>query len=506
MYTTATAEHERLTRRQLLKGAAGLAMLGGGAGFAASVLQGSQAPRPTLPTATSGLTDPVRLFLSRPDLRPPTLTVTGRRRASGLLFLGPSATDAQHGSQTGPMLVDHHGQPVWFKPLPTGQWATNVRMQTFKGKPVLTWWEGTSGNGYGQGEAVVADTSYHELARVRAANGRQMDLHEFVLTPEGTALFTCYPRTVHSDLSSIGGARNAPVLESVIQEVDVRSGRLLFEWRSLDHIAPAESYLAVSDPYDYLHLNSIALTADGNLLVSGRETWSLYKLERRSGTVIWRLGGKQTDFTMGKDAQFSWQHHATPLTDGAISVFDDGSDGTKTEPQSRGIVLSVDERRGAVKLARSYTHPKAISTAAMGSMQLLPNGNALVGWGVDPSASEFTRDGRLIGDVTMPTGVDSYRALRFDWRAAPATTPAVAVQQQTRGAARTLYASWNGATHARFWQVHAGTSARDLRPLGIARHRGFETAIQIGRGTGYVAVSALDRTGSHLSTSRAIRV
>jgi hypothetical protein len=501
-----TVDRERLTRRQLLKGAAGLTMLGGGAGFAASMLQGgTNAAKPTLAAAASGMTDPVRAFHSRPDLRPPSIELSGRRASGGLLFLGPSTTNT--GSQPGPMLVDHHGQPAWFRPISSENWAANVTVQSFRGQPVLTWWEGVKRQGYGYGEAVIVDSSYQELARVRAAGGRQMDMHEFVLTPEGTAVFTCYPQIVQSDLSSIGGPRRAPVQESVIQEVDVSTGRLLFEWRSLDHIALTESYLPVSEPYDYIHLNSIAVTPDGNLLVSARETWSLYKLDRESGEVIWRMGGKRGDFAMGDYAQFAWQHHAIPIGNRAISVFDDGSDGThKSEPQSRGIVLSVDERARKVALSRSYTHPTAISSAAMGSVQLLPNGHVEVGWGLDGPASEFTADGRLASDARMPAGIDSYRAMRFDWHGAPATTPAVALDPDRGSVEKTVYASWNGATHARLWQVHAGPSPRDLRPIGIARRRGFETAIRVGRGSGYLRVSALDRFGRHLASSPAIRI
>jgi Arylsulfotransferase (ASST) len=497
---------EAVTRRQLLRGAAGLAALGGGAGLAASLLERTSAPKPTLPASESGLTDPVRAFHSRPDLRPPAIAVSGRSTGAGALFLGPTGVGTGDLSQAGPLLIDHRGGLVFFQPLAAGKWAANVRVQSFNGERVLTWWEGTVGNGYGQGEAVIMTDSYHEVARVSAAGGRQMDLHEFVLTPQGTALFTCYPQTVRTDLSAIGGARDAAVLESAFQEVDVRTGRLVSEWNSLDHIPPEESYLEVGDPYDYLHMNSIALDGDGNLLVSGRETWTIYKLDRRTGAVIWRLGGKRTDFVMGKNARFAWQHHATPIGGGAISLFDDGSDGHRTEAQSRGVVLAVDERRRTSRLARSYTHPQPISTPAMGSMQVLPNGQVVVGWGSEPYASEFTDDGRLVADMRMPSGIDSYRALRYDWRGAPATQPAIALGHSTSGKTVTLYASWNGATYARFWQVHAGMSERDLRPIGVARHRGFETAIPLGSGGGYVAASALDHGGRRLATSQPIRV
>ena len=165
---------------------------------------------------------------------------------------------------------------------------------------MLVWWEGkVLQSGYGQGEAVVLDDAYREIARVRAAGGRSMDLHAFALSAEGRALFTCYPQTVQMDLSSIGVPRNSQVLESIIQEVDIASGRLLFEWRSLQHIPVSASQEPHGEPYDYLHVNSIEQLPDGNLLVSARHTWALYKLDRRTGSVIWTLGGKRSQFQIG---------------------------------------------------------------------------------------------------------------------------------------------------------------------------------------------------------------
>ena len=142
-------------------------------------------------------------------------------------------------------------------------------------RPALSWWEGKIiAPGYGQGEAVIVDSAYRELTRVRAGNGARMDMHELQITPEGTALFFCYPRVVAADLSPMGGPAKGRVLESVFQELDLRSGRVLLEWRSLDHIPLADSYKPPADPWDYVHLNSIRVAPDGNLLVSARHTWA----------------------------------------------------------------------------------------------------------------------------------------------------------------------------------------------------------------------------------------
>ena len=167
------------------------------------------------------------------------------------------------------------------------RWATNVRVQQYQGEPVLTWWEGVvDKQGYGHGEGVIVDRAYREVARIRAVNGHTVDLHEFLLTPEGTALITCRPPIVRADLSTIGGPRHGTVYESIIQEIDVRTGRLVFQWRGLDHVSVAETYRALGGVVDYLHVNSVQPLADGHLLISARNTWALYKLDRRTGAVI----------------------------------------------------------------------------------------------------------------------------------------------------------------------------------------------------------------------------
>jgi hypothetical protein len=272
-----------------------------------------------------------------------------------------------------------------------------------------------------------------------------------VLTPQGTALFTCTPRFVSADLRSIGGHRHAQVIESIVQEVDVRTGRLLLEWRSLDHVHPSESYLLPAHYYDYFHANSIDVTADGNLLISARGTWTVYKLERRTGSVMWRLGGKRTDFDMDTGSQFAWQHHAVRVSDHRLTVFDNGTDGPqRIEPNSRALVLDVDLSGRSVQLGRVYTHPQNLLAQAEGSVQALPNGNVFVGWGFAQRASEFAADGKLVEDIELlPTGVNSYRAFRSRWHGQPHERPTVTVTRDPDSGERTLYASWNGATEVR---------------------------------------------------------
>ena len=482
--------------------AGGLALLGGGGWAASELLSGTAGVR-RLPSFLSGATTPARHFHTRPDLKPSAVAVSGASDQPGYLLVAPSWSNVTH---AGRLILDGHGEPVWYAPYPLFGLATNLKVQSYRGQPVLTWWEGIVVDYYGQGEGVIADTSYRELVRVRAANGRRMDLHEFRLTPEGTAVFTCFPQTVQLDASSLGGPSDLRVLESVVQEVDVRTGRLLLEWRSLDHIDPSESYNPMGDPWDLIHANSVAVTADGHLLVSCRETWTLYKLDRRTGAVVWRLGGRRSDFAMGRGAQFSWQHHAQPVSD-RITVFDNAYDGKhRSLSQSRAILLDVDETRRTVELGRSYTHPKPLSSGAEGSAQLLPDGHVLVGWGFPGYTSEYASDGTLVADAHFVARTSSYRAFRMPWHGHPHEKPAIALRSDPATGKQTVYASWNGATEVRSWRVHAGPDRRDLPAVGVAQRRGFETAIPLGRASGHVAVSALDAAGNVLARSRALRL
>jgi hypothetical protein len=394
-----------------------------------------------------------------------------------------------HGpGQRGPMIVDNSGQLVWFRPV-QGAIATNFGVQHYRGSPVLVWWEGSVTNGYGLGEYVLTDTTYTEVTRVRAGNGLHGDLHEFVITPQGTALFTAF-QPVPADLSSVGGPAQGTLLESFIQEVDIASGRVLFEWRASDHVALSESYCALPDgPYDFFHANSIDVGDDGNLLVSARHTWAVYKIRRPTGEIIWRLGGKRSDFAMGPGTAFYWQHHARWVRNRSLTIFDDGDGFKVEEPRSRGIRLDLDERARSVTLAEQYVH-KGYRAHALGSMQRLSNGGAFVGWGTVPGFSEFSPDGRLRLDAVFSAGGDSYRAFRETWTGHPSEQPAVALVRV--GGKPYVFASWNGSTSLRAWRLNAGATPNALTPRRSVPSTGFETKIPLKRGDGYIVVDALD--------------
>ena len=282
---------------------------------------------------------------------------------------------------------------------------------------------------------------------------------------------------------------------------------MLFEWHSLEHVALEESFeLAVSRDgnVDYFHLNSIGVDSDGHLLVSARHTSAIYKIHRRSGQVIWRLGGKRSDFTLGPGVSFGYQHDARRHSDGSITLFDNASSlPFQRGINSRALRLRLDESAKAATLARDYSAPEIRTAWAMGNAQQVADGGVFVGWGTYPGFTEIGPDGVVRFDAKFAGTSVSYRAHRFPWVGRPATRPAIATDVAADGST-IVYASWNGATEVRKWQVWTGSSKSDLRLARSAPRRGFETAIAVRSAPAYVAVTAVDRAGARLGSSRVL--
>ncbi|MFL5823240.1 MAG: arylsulfotransferase family protein [Solirubrobacteraceae bacterium] len=447
-------------------------------------------------------------FHSAPGLHPPVLTITGDPdRSAGDIFLTPIYLYPGDDSQVGPMILDSRGRVVWFRPLDAGS-ADNLQVQSYRGRPVLTWWHGyldeVHGTIFGVGHDVIMDSSYRRLATLPVRGGYPVDLHEFQITPRGTALLDEYV-PVHVNLSRKGGPSNAAVLDCVVQEVDIPTGKVLWEWHSVGHVPITASELAapqnVRDYFDYFHINSIQQLPNGNLVISARNTWGIYEISRKTGKVIWTLGGKRSSFHMGQGTNFEWQHDARMHPDGTLSLFNDASL-PQEERQGSAKVLKVNTKTMTVRLVRRVTHNPPLLPGLAGNAQVLPNHNIFVGWGGSPEFSEYTPQGRQIFNGSFQVGVLSYRALRAPWTGHPLTRPAMASVLGSSGEI-TVYASWNGATQVARWRVLAGPTPHALSRIGFGkRRRDFETAIHIRTGARYLAVQALDSHGHVLGTSR----
>jgi outer membrane protein assembly factor BamB len=447
-------------------------------------------------------------FRSRPDLRPPAVDVRRNRAPAGDgdFFVAPKAGS----TQAGPMVLDSAGRLVWFHPVRNGLQAYDFRIQTFHGRQVLTWWQGRFLGAFGAGQGVIYDAAGRRIARVRAGNGYESDLHEFKLTPRNTALLTIYNR-VQASLSPVGGPARGTVLEGVVQEVDIDTGAVLFEWHSRRDVPLSESYMKAprttrGDPYDYFHVNSVDVDGDGNLLISARHTHAVYKVDRRTGRIIWRLGGKRSDFRMGPGTRFLWQHDARRRADGAVTIFDNRARQPAPAIRSRVLALRVDESARTAALVSEIRHPGRVLAASQGNAQTLPDGSVVVGWGGrNPIFSQFDARGRVLFDARFrDPDAESYRAYRLPWAAAPASRPALAAR--SRGGGMVAYASWNGATGVAAWRVVAPAGGSPARVLARGPRTGFETAIRVSRRAARVAVQALGADGRVLATSRAVAV
>ena len=510
-----TGNRRSISRRKLLLsgggGAIGIAALAssafGGIHIGESNASHEVTPKPAMP--------PQGHFKTRPELVPPRLQIVDldAGTAPGLVMLTPSLLPGVRGlsqaqavtkgkGQMGVMITNNRGEVIWFQP--TTQLATNLQVQSYRGQPVLTFWNGNIVNGMGFGKGYLLDHQYNNVATITGGNGLEADLHELTLTPQNTALITAYHKQA-ADVSAIGGPKNGSVFESVVQEIDIATGKVLFQWNSLDHVPVTDSYVkATGDtPVDYFHVNSVALWDNNSLLVSARNTWTVYRIDRRTGAVIWRLGGKRSNFAIGKGANFEWQHHVRRYQNG-ITVFDDAATPAE-EPQSRALVLGVDETGKKVSLTRAYTHPAGLLTYYEGSIQMLPNGNAFVGWGTEPYSSEFNPSGGLIYDVRFPTNDQSYRAFRYEWTGTPVHPPQLVVHKDDIGG-YAAYVSWNGATNVTYWQIFSGNSPKALKPVAVVLKAGFETAITVHPGGSYLAIAGLDLAGKRLGMSTPVKI
>jgi len=463
-------------------------------------------PGPVLPNVrwspaprTSGDT---WFFHSRHDLQPAAVHVnTNGQTAPGDIFVGP-----QNGPlQDGPEILDNNGNLIFFKDLPGNDSPSDVRVQKLYGQPVLTWWQGYVSDGVGVGEDVINDTSYRVTHVIQAADGLHADLHEFEITPHNTALLTIeYP--VHWDDSSVGGSRNGMAFDSVVQEIDIKTGLLLFQWDSLDHVRLSDSYQTIKNSplFDFFHVNSVEPMSDGTLLISSRNTWSAYKVDHNTGRVIWVLGGKRSSFKMLGGSAFAFQHdvrvHAP--NDSTVTVFDDENGAFQAGRQARALTLSINTATMTATKVTEYDHSPPLLPRAEGNYQLLGNGDGFVGWGLAPYFSEYTPAGTLVYDARFVDSNSSYTAWRFQWTGTPHTLPAIAAS--TSGSTTFAFVSWNGATNVASWQLLGGSSSSHLHKIGsrVAK-TSFETRFAVPAEQ-FVAVQALDSNGHVMATSSTI--
>jgi Arylsulfotransferase (ASST) len=486
------------------------------AGFASTEKLGTLTDTAALADSHSAASSRPRThsFATEPGFTPPVVTMRGRDpdTAAGDIFL-----DAVNSGQNAAYILNPRGALLWYNPAASSRGKQlkvhDLRVQRYLGHRVLTYWQGRTEEppGGGRGVDLILNKHYQTIRTIKPGNGLQnrgADSHEFLLGHEGreaTAFIEVW-KPVDRNLTSVGGPSDGPTFDWIIQEIDIATGKVIWEWHSLGHVPINSSYLryVTGVPYDYFHMNSIQQLRDGNILISSRNTWAVYLINKKTGRIMWKLGGKHSSFKMGPRTHFEWQHDATLHSNGLLTLFDDGAT-PKEERQSRALELHLDMTKRRVTLVHQYLHSPATLAGSEGSVQLLRDHNVFVGWGNKPYFSEYAPSGKQLFGGSFGPRINSYRAYRFGWIGSPLQPPAIAVRPSKTAGQDLVYASWNGSTQVRKWQVLTSKSQTGpfKRAGSPASWLGFQTKMR-KRSASYFEVQALGARGAVLGTSAVV--
>ncbi|MHB1539298.1 MAG: arylsulfotransferase family protein [Solirubrobacteraceae bacterium] len=479
------------------------------------------------------------VFASEPTLEPPpiafpvppsaTTVQTGQTtQGSGsagktqptYLMLAPIQAFSRKASfvgKAGPEIVEPDGNLVWQLPLGEERQigatkykivAMDLHTSTYQGKPVLVWWQGyITPQGFGDGVWEIDNQQYQKIATIKPPNGYELDFHDIEITSNGMA-YVLGNKTVKIGLSCCGGPVHGEIYDQVVFQVNIATGKIVWEWNALAHIRLRDSYTTPPPrkPWDPYHLNSISIGPSGNVILSSRNTWAAYWIVRSrkdNKKIFATLGGKASSFKLGTGVHFAWQHDVVNQP-GGVSVFDDEAAPVEGK-QSRGLLLSLNFKERSASLVHEYLLHEPALAGSQGSVQLEPDGNVFVGWGQLPYFSEYSSSGTLLYEGSFTGADESYRAYRSPWVGLPKTQPSLALAPGASGALEAL-ASWNGATQVVSWQLLAGASATTLAPAGSPVPKtSFQTAIAVSSPGPYYAVRAISREGRPLGTSTAVQ-
>jgi hypothetical protein len=340
---------------------------------------------------------------SLPVTFPPISVFENSTPAGDPLFLSNFSFDS---AMTIPylLILNRNAEPMFYRQMPS--------CWDFKLQPTgtLTYYDEFLGY------FLALDSSYHVVDEYMCGNGYNTNEHELRLLPEGHAYLMSYDgQMVGMDTVVEGGNPNAMVFGLIIQEIDLNK-EVVFEWRSWDHfkITDALREDLTGIDIDYVHGNAIEIESDGNILISSRNMDEVTKIDRTTGDIIWRMGGKNNQFTFVNDPDgFNAQHDIRRLANGHVTLFDNGT----YRGYSRAVEYELDENALTATLVWEYRHSPDILGWALGSTQRLPDGNTLIGWGsANPTVSEVTPDGREVYEMGFPEAIFSYRVFSHPWK------------------------------------------------------------------------------------------
>jgi hypothetical protein len=307
------------------------------------------------------------------------------------------------------MIIDNNGNPLFAQ-------KTTGGVYDFKPQPngTLSYYD-IKMDGY-----YILDDNYNLIDSIRCLNGIETDIHELRILPNGNYLILGFD-THKVDMSQIveEGKTSATIVSYVIQEID-KNKNVIFEWKAWDHFDITDSYSDLKQgTIDVAHGNSIEVDFDGNFIVSFRNTQEVTKINRVTGEIMWRLGGKKNQFEFFNDTLgFSWQHAARRLPNGNIMLFDNGY---RREPAimafSRALEYKIDEKNKTATLIWQYRNTPDVYSIGLGYSQKLPNGNTFIAWGAAvPAITEVTESGKKVFELSFIDNYSTYRAYRFPWK------------------------------------------------------------------------------------------
>ncbi|MEM7799467.1 MAG: arylsulfotransferase family protein [Chloroflexota bacterium] len=422
------------------------------------------------------------------------VNVNQEGKEEGYLFISNFTVDwtSMSFSRSNPyiLILDEDGEPVFHQAMdrPTADFKAHD-------SGLLSYYR------FGSGEFTIMNAQY-EIVDTWTGIGYGADVHELLIRPNGNYIIMIYdPQPV--DMSKIieGGNPNAIVTGMILQEIDADKN-LVFEWRSWDHIPITDTNVDLfADTIDYVHGNSIEVDTDGNWIISSRHLDEITKINRQTGNIIWRFGGKGNQFTFNPDdgEPFFEQHDARRLDNGNLMLFDNRIN----REYARAVEYELDEVNLIARRVWEYREPFPNGSLAMGSARRLPNGNTLIGWGsMYPSVSEVNSEGEVLFELNFQEHNDeevfittnSYRAFKLPWAGRP-TWPPTLVEEITNDPDEvTIHYSWNGATDVQRYNIYVGESVENMIFVDSETVTGFETTTVFNKSDRncYVQVEAID--------------
>jgi len=238
-----------------------------------------------------------------------------------------------------------------------------------------------------------------EVEKIVKAVGFKTDGHDWDFDENGH-LMLLGKAYRNFDMSTLveGGNPEAEIIDLIVQEFD-ENFNLLYTWNSADHFSILDGnehsqYLDFTEKQiDYVHTNGISVDSDTSFFISNRHMDEITKIDRRTGDIIWRLGGKKNEFTFINDELgFSHQHSIRALENGNILLFDNGN---LHNPQiSSTVEYAINETEKTATLVKRYNRRPDVYSNHGGATQRVHNGNTIISWGPYwPSITEFHPDG-----------------------------------------------------------------------------------------------------------------